>query len=208
MNFENYSQLLDAFKETHGEANRLALLNNRMKGMNNWLENRVKALEEELNNLKNDFANLELIYKNAFCKCDSSFFENCESLQMKVHYLVKTMDKLSKGQSNFETILASQHYVFGKAGLGFNPHSNKRSVSKPFSIFFEKQLIEKSKQLVVSCFYYMKKGHSVRFCRVRKFFVHRDVLKWVPTNSKVPNDQNILVNAQGPKFVRGPNLAS
>jgi len=28
VNFENYSQLLDAFKETHEEANMLALLNN------------------------------------------------------------------------------------------------------------------------------------------------------------------------------------
>jgi len=27
INFENYSQLLDAFKETHEEANRLAFLN-------------------------------------------------------------------------------------------------------------------------------------------------------------------------------------
>jgi len=50
LNVENYSQLLQAFKETHEEANRLALLNNRFKGMNNWLENRVKALEEELKN--------------------------------------------------------------------------------------------------------------------------------------------------------------
>jgi len=41
--------------------------------MNNWLENRVKALEEELNNSKNGFKNLELIYKNSSCKCDSSF---------------------------------------------------------------------------------------------------------------------------------------
>jgi len=43
---ENYSQLLQAFKETHEEANRLALLNNLLKGLNNWLENRVKTLEE------------------------------------------------------------------------------------------------------------------------------------------------------------------
>jgi len=48
INFENYSQLLDAFKETHEKANRLALSNNRLKGLNNWLEIRVKALEEEL----------------------------------------------------------------------------------------------------------------------------------------------------------------
>ncbi|XP_068487092.1 uncharacterized protein [Phaseolus vulgaris] len=32
LNAENYSQLLQAFKETHEEANRLALLNNRLKG--------------------------------------------------------------------------------------------------------------------------------------------------------------------------------
>jgi len=35
LNAENYSQLLQGFKETHEEANRLALLNNRLKGMNN-----------------------------------------------------------------------------------------------------------------------------------------------------------------------------
>ena len=44
LNAKNYSQLLQAFKESHEEANRLALLNNRLKGLNNWLENRVKAL--------------------------------------------------------------------------------------------------------------------------------------------------------------------
>jgi len=45
INFENYSQLLNAFKETHEEANKLALSNNRLKGLNDWLENRVKALK-------------------------------------------------------------------------------------------------------------------------------------------------------------------
>ena len=138
INVENYSQLLEAFNETHEEANRLALLNNRLKGLNNWLENRVKTLEEELNHSKTDFESLEMIYKNSSCKCDSSFCENCESLQKKVHYLLKTMDKFSKGQSNLETVLASQKCVFGKAGLGFNPNSKNKFVSKPFSSFFEK----------------------------------------------------------------------
>jgi len=102
------------------------------------LENRVKTLEEELENLKNNFENMELIYKNSSCKCDSSFCENCESLEKKVHYLVKTVDKVSKGKSNFETVLASQKCVFGKSGLGFNPHSKKSDVSKPFSTIREK----------------------------------------------------------------------
>jgi len=51
----NYSQLLNSFKETHEEANKLALSNNRLRGLNNWLEKIFKVLEEELKNLKNDF---------------------------------------------------------------------------------------------------------------------------------------------------------
>ena len=126
------------FKETHEEANRLALLNNRLKDFNNWLENRVKTLEEELLNSKNDFENLELIYKNSSCECDSRFCENCESLEKKVNYLVKTVDKLSKGKSNFENIFSSQQCVFGKARLDFNHHSKHKSVSKTFFSTFLK----------------------------------------------------------------------
>jgi len=134
VNFENYSQLLGAFKETHEKANWLALLNNRLKGLNNWLEIRLKTLEEKLNNSKTNFQNLEMIYKNSSCKCDdSSFCENCDSLQNYIHYLLKTMDKFSKGQSNFEIVLTSQSYVSGKAGLSFNPNIK----NKFFSSFFE-----------------------------------------------------------------------
>jgi len=86
--------------------------------MNIWLENRVKSLEEELENSKTDFENLENLYKNSSYKCDSLI---CENLEKKVHYVVKTVDKLSKGKSNFENVLASQNCVFGKTGLGFNP---------------------------------------------------------------------------------------
>ena len=79
-----------------------------------------------------------MIYKNSSCKCDSSFCENCESLEKKFRYLLKTMYKFCKGQSNLETVLASQKCVFGKAGLGFNPNNKNKSVSKPFSSFFWK----------------------------------------------------------------------
>ena len=131
VNFENYNQLLDAFKETHEEANRLALLNNRLKGLNNWLENRVKTLEEELSHSKIDFENLEMVYQNFSYECvDLSFPENCESLQKKVHYLLKIVDKFSKGQLNLETVLVSQNCVFGKVGLGFNPNSKYGPIMK------------------------------------------------------------------------------
>ncbi|XP_068461686.1 uncharacterized protein [Phaseolus vulgaris] len=108
----NYYQLLETFNERHEEANRLALLNNRLKGLNNWLENKVKALEEELQKSKVDFENLDLIFKNSACMCDFSFCENFESLEKKVHYLVKTIHKLKTGKSNFENVLASQNCVF------------------------------------------------------------------------------------------------
>jgi len=108
---DSYYQLLEAFKETREETHRLTLSNNRLKSKNNWLKNRVKVLEEDLNNSKTDFENLEMIYQNSSCKCESSSCKNCESLQKKVLYLVKTVDKISKGKSNFENVLASQNCV-------------------------------------------------------------------------------------------------
>ena len=60
---ENYSKLLQAFQETHEEANRLVISNNRLKGLNNWLEKRVKTLEEELGKSKIDFEKLKKITK-------------------------------------------------------------------------------------------------------------------------------------------------
>ena len=103
--------------------------------------------------------------------------ENCENLEKKVHYLVRTMDKLSKGKSNFENVLASQNCVFGKAGLGFNPQNKQDKFSKSFSKLPEKQPIVLSKQLVVTCFYCKKRGHSVRFCKIRKYSVPKGIMR-------------------------------
>jgi len=135
LNEQNYSELLEAFQETHDEANRLVLSNNRLKELNSWQEKRVKSLEDEIAKSKNDFKNLENHLKNSSCKCDTLICENCEKLEKKVHYLVDTVDKFSKGKSNFENVLASQSCVFGKASLGFNPQNQQDK----FSIFFFKK---------------------------------------------------------------------
>jgi len=137
----------------------------------------VKSLEDEIEKSKNDFKILENHLKNASCKCDTLICKNCENLEKKVHYLVETVDKLSKGKSNFENILASQSCVFGKAGLGFNPQNQQNKFSKKNSRKPVKQPIVKSKQPVVTCVYCMKKGHSVRFCKIRKKFVPRGYMK-------------------------------
>jgi len=91
-NSTNYSSLLQAFFDTREEANRLALSNNRLKGLNNWLEGRIKELEDELLKLKTDFDYLEIIYKasNIFDSSKPINCENCVVLQKKVNYLITT----------------------------------------------------------------------------------------------------------------------
>ena len=54
------------------------------------------------------------------------------------------------------------------------------------------------------CFYCMKMGPTPKFFRFRMFYIPKGILKWVPKISKVPN---VPVNAYGPKFIRGLNLA-
>jgi len=105
-----------------------------LKELNRWLEKRVKSLKDKIEKSKNDFKNLENYFKNSSCKCDTLICENCENLEKNVHYLVNTVDKLSKGKSNFENVLASQSCVFGNTGLGFNPQNKQDK----FSIFFKK----------------------------------------------------------------------
>jgi len=52
-NSENCSSLLQAFLETHEEVKKLALSNNKFKGLSNWREGRVKELEDELSKIEN-----------------------------------------------------------------------------------------------------------------------------------------------------------
>ena len=68
----------------------------------------MKSLEDEIAKSKNDFKNLENHLKKTSIKCDTLICKNCENLDKKVHYLVDTVNKLSKGTSNFENVLASQ----------------------------------------------------------------------------------------------------
>ena len=112
-----------------------------MKSENNKLKEKITVLENDLSHANVDFENLELIYKNPYCNCDSSCCKNCKTLQEKVLYLVKTVDIISKGKSNFENVLASQQCVFGKSGLGFNPQNKNCSFSESFSNLTKNQSV-------------------------------------------------------------------
>jgi len=90
LNSANYNSLLQAFHETHEEANRLVLSNNRLKGLNIWLEGRVKELKDEVLQLKTDFDHLEIIYKA------SSNFDSSQSINRNFEISSKNMFERKK----------------------------------------------------------------------------------------------------------------
>jgi len=49
----------------------------------------------------------------------------------------------------------------------------------------------------------MKRGHSVRFYKIRKYYVPKGILKWIPKSCVVSNDKD---ESKGPTFVRRPDL--
>jgi len=51
----------------------------------------------------------------------------------------------------------------------------------------------------------MKRGHSVRFCKIRKYYITKGILQWIPKGCEVSNDKD---KSKGPTFVRGPNLVA
>jgi len=121
----DYYQLLHDFEELHSEANKIAVMNNWLKGLNNWLENRVSQLESEIVDLKTDFEHLEMIYSNLVdCSEKQLAIKPCENyttLKNQVKYLLKTCAKFTRGKANLEVVLGSQNCVFRKAGLGNSP---------------------------------------------------------------------------------------
>jgi len=65
---ESYDQLLIAFKETHDEANRLAVICNKLNRVNRVLESEVKSHKEELHKAKTGLVSLELTCLHASTK--------------------------------------------------------------------------------------------------------------------------------------------
>jgi len=99
------------------------------------LENRVKTLEEELNNSKFDFENLEMIYQNSSFNCvESSFCENFVSLQMKVNYFLKTVDRFSKGQSVLKLLLPHKIVVLESLDWNLTQTARTYQFQNPFQV--------------------------------------------------------------------------
>ena len=113
----------------------------------------------------------------------------------KVNYLIKIVSKLSMGTENLNALLGSQDCVFNKAGIGFQEGFPKKV--KKFSSFFYHGSTSYSSP--VTCFYCLERGHTVRRCRTRLYYLPKGLVKWVPKGT---------VNMNGPKINRGPTLAT
>ena len=177
---DNYDDLLAAFKETHDEANRLAVICNKLQKVNNVLAPKVKTLEEELHKAKTDLVSLELTCLHASIKT----CENCKKLEKQVEYLLKTLSNFTKGRENLESLLGSQNVVFNKNGLGYTP-GNATNVKKLSSFFVPAKSVFSAfnsgkKASHVTCFYCMKSGHTSRSCIARKHLVPKNLAKWLP----------------------------
>jgi len=154
--------------------------------LNNWHKNRVKTLEKELENSKTYFENLEMHCKNSSCLCNSKTCENCKTLESKVHYLVRIVDKLSKGKSNFETVLASQKCIFGKSSLGFNPQSKKNGISKPFLKVPKKQPIENRNNRLLHVFIALREVTQLDYVKLGNILFLKASLDGFPKILKFP----------------------
>ena len=180
MESDNYDQLLVSFKETHNEANRLAVIGTKLQNENNVLAPKVKSLEEELHKVKTNLVNLELNCLHASIKT----CENCKKLEKQVEYLLKILSNFTKERDNLKTLLGSQNVGFNKNGIGYNP-GKENNVKKLSSFFVPSKTSFSSfnsgkKVYPVTCFYCMKSGHISRTCIARKYLVPKSLAKWLP----------------------------
>jgi len=101
----DYYQLLHDFEELHSEANKIVVMNNRLKGLNRWLENRVSQQESETIDLKTDFEHLEMIYSNSVDCSEKQQTrkpcENCTTLKKSSEISFENLCKVHKRKIKF-----------------------------------------------------------------------------------------------------------
>jgi len=181
MESDNYDQFLATFKETHDEANKLAVICSKLQKVNNVFAPKVKKkLEEELHKAKIDLVSIELTCLHASIKT----CENCKKLEKQVEYLLKTLSNFTKGRENLESLRGSQNVVFNKNGIGYNP-GNVTNVKKLSSFFVPAKsgfsaFNSGKKASHITYFYCMKSGHTSRSCIARKYLVPKNLAKWLP----------------------------
>ena len=133
-------ELLEAFNEMHEEAQRLVVLNKKMKRKLKMHITKLALTQDKLNKLKQENKNLvSRCEATAWDDTSTSFniddykflqtkFENfkkdhhveCMKLQTTFSYLKDLFGKLNKGKSDLNHMPSRQKHTLDKTGLGYN----------------------------------------------------------------------------------------
>ena len=135
-----FEELLEAFNEIHEEAQRLVVLNKKLKSELKLYINKLASTQGKLNVLKQE--NEKFISRCKATACDdtsTSFnmddckflqtkFENfkkdhyveCMKLQAELSYFKDLFGKLNKGKSDLNHMLSVRKNTTDKTGLGYN----------------------------------------------------------------------------------------
>ena len=104
---------------------------------------------------------------------------------------MKTIARLTFGITDL-----NEQHVFEKESLVFKKKFKKKNKKRKGFHNYRKG---SSSSTNITCFYCLENGHTVRHCKVRLHDLPSGYVKWVPKGT--PNNL-------GPKFDRGPNLAT
>jgi len=124
--------------------------------------------------------------------------QNCKYLQHKIYYLIESLAKFTLWRTNLEVVLGSQNCAFYKVGIGYKPFL--RNKVKQFKSLFSYR--EPNVSPFLNCFYCTRKGHSIKKCKIRKYNVPYEKLKWMPKCAKKE------INIVEPKLIRVPYFAT
>jgi len=95
-------------------------------------------------------------------------------LQEKVKYVIEIVAKFSKETTNLNALLVSKNCSFNKTGLGYKPIFQRKV--KKYNNFFSYNEIKTSP--FESYFYCLRKGNTIRNCRVKKYELANGLVRW------------------------------
>jgi len=182
-----FEEVLEAFNEMHEEAQRHAILNNKLRSALKFHNTKLSSTQSELEKLRQENEKLVSSYKATasvsastslnmddykslqieFGKFKKDYNEERMKLQTELSYLKDLFRKMNKGKSDLSHLLSVQNHIIDKTGLGYN---KQISFSKKTKFASSKKVnpnkVSKKKNIVhyeckaKTCHYGMKKGHT------------------------------------------------
>ena len=191
----------------HEEAQRLAVLNKKLKSELKLHVNKLASTQEELNKLKQENQKLVSKCKATTCHDTSTSFNmddykflqtkfesfkkdhhvECMKLHTELSYLKDLFGKLNKGKSDLNHMLSMQKHTTDKTDLGYNKQTSFTKKThfvsskgvNPTKVTKRKNMVY-SRRSAKTCHYCIKKGHTSYYFYVRKFDILSGKCIWIP----------------------------